>query len=118
MLNFYIAYLVVIVIALAQWAYMRSLLTRGLQIEFQKFRQVRSMDFFFSRFTKPYLALMLWTLFYIGFICYCAIRFLMGYDLLNIESCIFTVLAVIFFAKDRVYYVTAVYVLSKKGEQA
>lgn len=116
MLNFYSVYMVVIVIALAQWGYMRSLLTRGLQLEFQKFRQVRSMDFFFSRFTKPYIGLMIWTLFYTGFIGYSAIRLLINLNMLNLESIIFTVLAVLFFAKDRIYYTTAVYVLSKKVE--
>lgn len=118
MLNFNLVYYVMIFIALAQWGYMRLLMSRGLEKEFHKFRQTRSMHYFFERFLKPYLLLMSYTALYVLFVAYCALQLLSNLAILSLETTIFVILAMIFFIKDRVYYVTALYVLSKKGEDA
>lgn len=117
MLNFYSVYFLVVISAVAQWGFMRVLMYRGLELEFRKFRQVRSMDYFFNRFSKPYLMLMGYTLFHVLFIAYSAIYLLKGLGMLSWESIIFTVVTCFFFIKDRVYYVTATYALSKSGDK-
>ncbi len=113
MFNFYYVYLMIICIALMQWAQMRFSLFRGLQIVFVKCRQQNSMSTFFSIYAKPYLTLMIWVLVHSIFITYCCFKLAQEFRLLNAENSVIIIMIMIFFLKDRIYYTTANFVLSK-----
>lgn len=118
MLNFYFAYLLVVVIAICQWAHMRFILHRGLQISFVKYRQQSSMSNFFMIFAKPYLILMAWVVLHACFLTYCCFMLAKGLEILNFQNGAFIIAVMIFFLKDRIYYITANYVLSKSEKSA
>lgn len=109
----HVVYAVALIIALLQWGFNRFLLARGLSAEFYKIRMHDQFKYRFEQILTGYIAHMVGLLIQVMFIWFSAMRLLSAYGLFSLESAIVLSVISLFFLKDRFYYESAIFAVSR-----
>ncbi len=112
-LDIELLYMFILGVATAQYCLYRWRLGRGLAFAFQQFRADRNISDFFEIHQKTYTSALAWGIASIALVAFCAFRLAYMLNALNLESAFILGLILIFYAKDRIYYLTADFVMQR-----
>lgn len=106
-------YCIIIGIALLNWGFNRLTLYRGLNFAFLNECKQRGFGSFFEIHKTAYIKTLIWVVLYICLVGFTAARLLYLSGLLSIETAIVLLTLISFFAKERVHYITAIFVIAR-----
>ena len=112
-----IAYSVIIGFALFNWVWCRILLYKGLDHAFIKRRETPNIALFFERHKVSYLIGIAWLVMYLGIVGFAAGRILSISGLWSLETAAIFGGIWLIWARDRLHYVTAAFVVKRMAEQ-
>lgn len=106
-------YTFIVGMSLAHWAFIRVTLYRGLALAFLKERQKSNFNYFMTSIRQRYLQTLIWTVLHVLLVGFVSARLLYLSGLLSLETMLISLAILIFFAKDRLHYATAILVMSR-----
>lgn len=110
----HIVYAVIVAFTLFQWGFNRYVLGfQGLSTEFCKIRIEPAFNGLFQKKLKSYIYIMAVLFIQGAFTWFCASRLLSGLGIFGFESGFVLTLLTIFFIKDRLYYETALFFVTR-----
>lgn len=113
MIDLIMLYAFIVGMSLISWTFSRLMLFRGLGVAFLKERQKPTFNSFFFSIRQRYLITVFWTVLHILVVGFVSFRLLYLTGLLSIETAVMNLAVLVFFAKDRLHYVTAMLVISR-----
>lgn len=116
MIPLIVLYGAVVVFALIHWAWIRFILYKGLDNSFIKARQGRGFEHFFERHKITYLKNMIWSVLYFIVLGFAVCRLLSVLGLWSFETVFISSGIWLIWAKDRLHYFTALFVVKRKVE--
>ena len=108
-----IVYAVVLVIAVVQWAFDRLQLARGLSSKFYAIRLHPQFNHQFEKKITNYISLLFGLFVQVIFVWFCGYRLLFDLGVFDLEAGIVLSVIMLFFTKDRFYYESAIFVVSR-----
>lgn len=115
-MEIWIVYAVVLAFVVGQWGYNRVQLARGLAINFHKMRTAPWFSKFLEKRFKAYLVVLVFLVLQICLVWFCGYRILHIFGLWGVESGVVLSIITLFLTKDRVFYETALFVVTKRIE--
>ena len=108
-----IVYAVVLVIAVVQWAFNRYQLARGLSLRFYTIRLHPQFNQQFEKKITNYISLLVGLFVQLVFVWFCGYRLLFDLGVFDLEAGIVLSVIMLFFTKDRFYYESAIFVVTR-----
>lgn len=106
-------YSLIIGLALVSWAFSSLTLYRGLAAAFLQERQKHGFKSFLEYHKAAYLKILMWAGLYVCLVGYASARLLYMANLWSLETALIGLVVLIFFAKERVHYITALFVVER-----
>lgn len=106
-------YAFIVGMSLLNWGFSRFQLHRGLGMAFLHERQKPGFNSFFSTIQQRYVQTVFWTALHVLVVGFVSFRLMYLTGLLSIETAVLGLVILVFYAKDRLHYVTALLVMSR-----
>ena len=106
-------YAFIVGMSLLNWGFSRFQLSRWLGVAFLHERQKPGFNQFFTTIQKRYTHTVFWTALHILVVGFVSFRLMYLTGLLSIETAMLCLVVLVFFAKDRLHYATALLVMSR-----
>lgn len=113
MIDLIMLYAFIVGMALLNWGLNRFALFKGLEVAFLKERQKPHFRYFFEKHKSAYIKTLIWAVLYMVVIGFTAGRLLYFLGLWSLETALIGLVILAFFAKERVHYITGVFVMSR-----
>lgn len=113
MIDLVMLYAFIIGMALLNWGLNRLALFKGLEVAFLKERQKPTFNYFFEAHKTAYIKTMIWVALYVLVVGFTAGRLLYMLGLWSLETALIGLVILAFFTKERVHYITGVFVMSR-----
>lgn len=107
-------YFIIFVLALIYWVYIRIELKRGLAAAFYQLRCTQYFNLTMERYLKSYICALVLIVLQMAFLWFIGYRLIESAGLWDWENALVLSVVISFLLKDRVYYDTAVFMLTKR----